>query len=186
MGDKTKEKKRIDEMHERSSMERHSRDRDSTSESRDGREQMPPPNPRRTSTEPADDKDSKRRKLDHQHVTTTDGRRDKDRVDRKRPASLEPSNQGENAKKSERKKETESSTHQNGSSVTSSAKRSKKHVEVSDKQLEQDFDDLPDHSKTKHKSTSVNGEEGEISSNSNRSKSKSTSSSRRSESKSRK
>ena len=37
-------------------MERHSRDRDSTSESRDGREQMPPPNPRRTSTEPADDK----------------------------------------------------------------------------------------------------------------------------------
>ena len=43
-------------MHERSSMERHSRDRDSTSESRDGREQMPPPNPRRTSTEPADDK----------------------------------------------------------------------------------------------------------------------------------
>ena len=82
--------------------------------------------------------------------------------------------------------ETESSTHQNGSSVTSSSKRSKKHVEVSDKQLEQDFDDLPDHGKTKHKSTSVNGEEGEISSNSNRSKSKSTSSSRRSESKSRK
>ena len=53
---KFQEKKRIDEMHERSSMERHSRDRDSTSESRDGREQMPPPNPRRTSTEPADDK----------------------------------------------------------------------------------------------------------------------------------
>merc|ERR1712066_1193051 len=98
--DKTKEKKRIDEMHERSSMERHSRDRDSTSESRDGREQMPPPNPRRTSTEPADDKDSKRRKLDHQNVTTADGRRDKDRVDRKRPASLEPSKEGENAKKS--------------------------------------------------------------------------------------
>jgi hypothetical protein len=50
------DKKRTDEKNERSSMDRHSRDRDATSESKESREQMPPPNSRRTSTEPSDDK----------------------------------------------------------------------------------------------------------------------------------
>merc|ERR1712061_288866 len=64
--DKLKDKKRIDDKHDRSSMDRHSRDRDTTSEGKVSREQMPPPNARRTSAEPQDDKDSKRRKVDHQ------------------------------------------------------------------------------------------------------------------------
>ena len=51
-----KDKRRTDENHERNSMDRHSRDRDGSSESKESREQMPPPNSRRTSTEPPDDK----------------------------------------------------------------------------------------------------------------------------------
>ena len=50
------DKKRIDDKHERSSMDRHSRDRDTTSQDKTSREQMPPPNARRTSAEPQDDK----------------------------------------------------------------------------------------------------------------------------------
>ena len=77
-------------------------------------------------------------------------------------------------------------SNQNGSSVTSGSKRSRKNVDVPDRQLQQDFDDLPDHSKSKHKNTAANGEDTEVS-NSGRSKSKSgTSSSRRGESKGRK
>ena len=50
------DKKRIDDKHDRSSMDRHSRDRDTASEGKVSREQMPPPNARRTSAEPQDDK----------------------------------------------------------------------------------------------------------------------------------
>lgn len=93
---------------------------------------MPPPNARRTSTEPVDDKDSKRRKIDHQDDNVvSEGRRDKetkDRVDRKRGASVESSKDSGNTKKSERKKDIEASSNQNGSSVTSGSKRSKKKI----------------------------------------------------------
>ena len=37
-------------------MDRHFRDRDTTSQDKSSREQMPPPNARRTSSEPQDDK----------------------------------------------------------------------------------------------------------------------------------
>ena len=46
----------MDEKHARSSMDRHSRDRDTTSQDKTSREKMPPPNARRTSAEPQDDK----------------------------------------------------------------------------------------------------------------------------------
>ena len=48
--------KRMDKKHERGSMDRHSRDRDTTSQDKTSREKMPPPNARRTSAEPQDDK----------------------------------------------------------------------------------------------------------------------------------
>ena len=79
------------------------------------------------------------------------------------------------------------SSTQNGSSLSSGSKRSRKHIEVPDRQLQQDFDDLPDHSKPRHKTSTANGDDIEANSNSSRSKSKSgSSSSRRSESKGRK
>ena len=54
--DRSKEKKRSEEHHERGSVDRQSRERDGMSESRDSREQMPPPQARRTSAEPTDDR----------------------------------------------------------------------------------------------------------------------------------
>ena len=83
--------------------------------------------------------------------------------------------------------DVEASSNQNGSSVSSGSKRSRKHLEASDRQLEQDFDDLPDHSKPRQKNTATNGEDAELSTSSSRSKTRSGSSStRRAESKGRK